>query len=147
MFYFKILIFVIMAVAMAIVQGNPALKASNRRSMDSISAIQSVVIAENELKTSVAKIAASTGEMFLNESRQINEHLLKLILIRVARINTAYTTAGKGTLAKYDAALIDERNRIKQCIITIRSRPWLENGVEVTFECDGEEIMVRRHNA
>lgn len=69
MFYFKILIFAIMAVAMAIVQGNPALKARNRRSMDSIAAIESIVMAENELKNSLAKIAASTGPKYrlLNE--------------------------------------------------------------------------------
>uniref|UniRef100_A0A1A9ZT11 Cystatin domain-containing protein n=1 Tax=Glossina pallidipes TaxID=7398 RepID=A0A1A9ZT11_GLOPL len=119
-----------MAMAIAIVHGNPALEARNRRSMDSIAAIESVVMAENELKGSLAKIAASTGPKY-----------------RVARINSAYTTAGKGTLTKYDADLIDERNRIKQCNITIWSRPWLENGVEVTFECDGEEVMVRKYDA
>uniref|UniRef100_A0A1A9WNF7 Cystatin domain-containing protein n=1 Tax=Glossina brevipalpis TaxID=37001 RepID=A0A1A9WNF7_9MUSC len=127
MFNLKILIFII--TVLAIGRGEQAFRTRARRYMDSIVEIENFVAAETQLKNSLTRIAATTGPKY-----------------RLARVNTAYTATGTGTMTKYNADLFDEHNKIKHCSITLWSRPWLENEIEVTFECDGEDIIVRKYN-
>lgn len=42
---------------------------------------------------------------------------------------------------------MDNDEKIKTCDIEIWSQPWLKNGIEVTFNCPGEEKLVKKHSA
>lgn len=52
-----------------------------------------------------------------------------------------------GILYKYDAEVIDGNSAVKPCKVEIWSQPWLKNGIQVTFECEGEEKLVKKHSA
>lgn len=43
------------------------------------------------------------------------------------------------------ADLVDADGKTKEYKVTIWNRAWLPNGVEVTFECEGEEKIVKKH--
>ncbi|XP_073817230.1 sarcocystatin-A-like [Musca autumnalis] len=84
---------------------------------------------EKDLNNSLSKLAAGDGP---------NYKLLK--------IYSASTQVVAGSLTRIEADLLDENGKVKRAKISIWSRPWLPNGIEVTFECDGEPTVVKSHD-
>lgn len=62
------------------------------------------------------------------------------------RINSATKQVVAGHKYQINADLIDSDEKSKNCDVTIWSQPWLENGIEVTFECEGEEKLIKKHS-
>ncbi|XP_017874474.1 PREDICTED: sarcocystatin-A-like [Drosophila arizonae] len=84
--------------------------------------------AEDALNNSLSKLASGDGP---------NYKLGKIIKV------TRQVVAGYRYV--YDVELI-EGSKTKVCNVQIWSQPWLENGIEVTFNCpDGQ--VVRKHSA
>lgn len=67
-----------------------------------------------------------------------------LTFLRLKKINAATTQIVAGIKNIISAELIDESNQVLTCKVTIWSRPWLFNSSEVSFECPGEEKIIRR---
>ncbi|XP_054747763.1 putative cysteine proteinase CG12163 isoform X1 [Anastrepha obliqua] len=65
---------------------------------------------------------------------------------RISKIYSATTQIVSGTLTKIDAELIDENDVAIRCNIKIFAKPWLPNGIEVTFKCPNKELVKRRHS-
>ncbi|KAM7363377.1 sarcocystatin-A-like [Cochliomyia hominivorax] len=86
--------------------------------------------AEEDLNASLSKLAAGDGPNY-----------------KVGKVYSADTQVVAGTLTRIVADLVDADGNTKKGKVSIWSRPWLPNGVEVTFEFDGEEKIVRKHNA
>ena len=86
--------------------------------------------AATDLTACLEKLAAGDGPNF-----------------KLGKIHLAETQVVAGTLTKIVADLIDADGKTKECKVSIWSRPWLPNGVEVTFECVGEDKIVRKHSA
>ncbi|XP_065361910.1 sarcocystatin-A-like [Calliphora vicina] len=86
--------------------------------------------AEEELNASLKKLAAGDGPNYT-----------------LGKIYSAETQVVAGTMTRIVADLIDADGKTKKCKVSIWSRSWLPNGIEVTFECDGEEKIVRKHDA
>lgn len=70
-----------------------------------------------------------------------------LLSSRIGKIYSAETQVVAGTLTRIVADLVDTDGNTKKGKISIWNRSWLPNGVEVTFEFDGEDKIVRKHNA
>ncbi|XP_065371593.1 sarcocystatin-A-like [Calliphora vicina] len=85
--------------------------------------------AEKALQLSLEKLAAGDGP-----------HL------RLEKIHSATTQIVSGSKYRINADFIDSDEKTKNCDVTIWSQPWLENGIEVTFECKGEEKLVKKHS-
>ncbi|XP_017966301.1 sarcocystatin-A-like isoform X4 [Drosophila navojoa] len=65
-------------------------------------------------------------------------------MLRLGKIIKATRQIVAGTKYVYDVELI-EGSKTKVCNVVIVSQPWLENGIEVTFNCpDGQ--VVKRHS-
>ncbi|CAD6993234.1 sarcocystatin-A [Ceratitis capitata] len=65
---------------------------------------------------------------------------------KISKVNSASRQVVSGTLLKLDVDL-QAGNEIKKCLVEIWSQPWLENGIQVTFNCPGGEKIVRKHSA
>ncbi|XP_061392496.1 sarcocystatin-A-like [Musca vetustissima] len=66
---------------------------------------------------------------------------------KLRKVHKATRQVVAGSLTRIDADLEDSNGKVKPCKVSIWSRPWLPNGIEVTFECDDEPKVVRKHNA
>ncbi|XP_037943267.1 sarcocystatin-A-like [Teleopsis dalmanni] len=86
--------------------------------------------AKEALELSLTKLAAGEGPSY-----------------KLSKILSATSQVVSGIAYKIKAELIDSNDATKICNIGIWSQSWLENGIEVTFECDGEEKLVRKHSA
>ncbi|XP_037929611.1 sarcocystatin-A-like [Teleopsis dalmanni] len=86
--------------------------------------------AENTLQNSLNKLAAGDGPNY-----------------KIEEIISASRQVVSGSLYKIKAKLVGNDSSTKVCDVKIWSQPWLENGIEVTFECDGEEKVVKKHSA
>lgn len=70
---------------------------------------------------------------------------IKEVFYRLGKIISASHQVVSGSLYRYEVELV-EGGATKKCNVQIWSQPWLENGVEVTFDCpDGK--VVRKHSA
>ncbi|XP_058988158.1 sarcocystatin-A-like [Musca domestica] len=85
---------------------------------------------ERELRMSLSKLEAGDGPHY-----------------KLRKVNKATRQVVAGSLTKIEADLEDSAGKVKPCKVSIWSRPWLPNGIEVTFECDGEPKVIRKHNA
>nr|P31727.1 RecName: Full=Sarcocystatin-A; Flags: Precursor [Sarcophaga peregrina]AAA29985.1 sarcocystatin A [Sarcophaga peregrina] len=85
---------------------------------------------EETLNKSLSKLAAGDGPTY-----------------KLVKINSATTQVVSGSKDVINADLKDENDKTKTCDITIWSQPWLENGIEVTFNCPGEPKVVKKHSA
>ncbi|XP_013114797.1 sarcocystatin-A-like [Stomoxys calcitrans] len=85
---------------------------------------------EDDLKVSLSKLAAGDD----------GPHYT------LGKIYSATVQIVQGTKTKIVADLIDRNGKTKKCGVTIWSRPWLPNGIQVTFDCDGEPQVVRTHD-
>ncbi|XP_075148672.1 sarcocystatin-A-like [Haematobia irritans] len=65
------------------------------------------------------------------------------------KVHTAFKQRVAGLLYKINADIIDNDNeeKSKNCNIEIWSRPWLENGIQVTLKCNEEDELVFSHSA
>ncbi|XP_067619164.1 sarcocystatin-A-like isoform X1 [Eurosta solidaginis] len=87
--------------------------------------------AEKSLNDSLSKLAAGDGPYY--ESKEVH---------------TATKQVVAGTLLKLNVDLIDKNSQaVKNCNVEIWSRPWLPNGIQVTFDCPDEEKVVKKHSA
>uniref|UniRef100_A0A6P4FKW7 Sarcocystatin-A-like n=1 Tax=Drosophila rhopaloa TaxID=1041015 RepID=A0A6P4FKW7_DRORH len=66
---------------------------------------------------------------------------------RISQILSARAPLASGTLNTYSVELIDSFGATKVCDVLIWSRPWMPNGIRVTFECPNEPKVVRNHSA
>ncbi|XP_073820258.1 sarcocystatin-A-like [Musca autumnalis] len=85
---------------------------------------------EEELKTSLSKLAAGDGPNY-----------------KLGKVYSASRQVVEGHLTRIVADLIDEEEHTKKCNVSIWSRPWLENGIEVTFQCGREPELKKKHSA
>ncbi|TDG43079.1 hypothetical protein AWZ03_010495 [Drosophila navojoa] len=84
--------------------------------------------AENTLNNSLSKLASGDGPNY-----------------KLGKIIKATRQVVSGTKYVYDVELI-EGSKTKVCNVEIWSQPWLENGIQVTFNCpDGQ--VVKKHSA
>nr|XP_014097266.2 sarcocystatin-A [Bactrocera oleae] len=86
--------------------------------------------AENELQNSLTKLSKGDGPSY-----------------KISKVNSASTQVVSGTLYKINVDLIAGNNEVKNCNVEIWSQPWLPEGIQVTFDCEGEEKIVRKHSA
>lgn len=106
--------------------------------------------AEGVLNSSLATLAAGAdGPSYKYDSKKTKpmNGLLTLFLFfcRLGRVITATQQTVSGSLYRYEVELI-EGNATKKCNVEIWSQPWLENGIQVTFDCP-EGKVVRKHSA
>uniref|UniRef100_A0A1B0B4W2 Cystatin domain-containing protein n=1 Tax=Glossina palpalis gambiensis TaxID=67801 RepID=A0A1B0B4W2_9MUSC len=88
-------------------------------------------VAEKTLQKSLTKLAAGDGPVY-----------------QLVKINSATSQVVSGVLYKMKVVLGDGVHAIKECDIEIWSQPWLiNNAVQVTFICPGEELVIKRHDA
>ncbi|XP_013113895.2 sarcocystatin-A [Stomoxys calcitrans] len=66
---------------------------------------------------------------------------------KVGKVILATKQPVSGTLYKFDCELIDSNEVPKKCMVKIWSQPWLENGIEVTVDCEQSETLIRSHSA
>ncbi|XP_023167243.2 sarcocystatin-A-like [Drosophila hydei] len=84
--------------------------------------------AEETLNNSLAKLASGDGPNY-----------------KLGKIIKATHQVVSGSKYVYDVELIDG-STTKTCNVEIWSQPWLENGIQVTFNCpDGQ--VVKKHSA
>ncbi|XP_017874310.1 PREDICTED: sarcocystatin-A-like [Drosophila arizonae] len=84
--------------------------------------------AEVTLNKSLSKLASGDGPNY-----------------KLGKIIKATRQIVAGNKYVYDVELV-EGSKTKVCNVVIVSQPWLENGIEVTFNCpDGK--VVKRHSA
>ncbi|KAM7361017.1 sarcocystatin-A-like [Cochliomyia hominivorax] len=95
-----------------------------------ISDVKDLKKTEEVLNKSLAKLAAGEGPVY-----------------KLVKINSATTQVVSGSKDVINADLKDKDDNVKTCDIEIWSQPWLENGIQVTFNCPGEEKVVRKHSA
>uniref|UniRef100_A0A034WRI9 Sarcocystatin-A n=1 Tax=Bactrocera dorsalis TaxID=27457 RepID=A0A034WRI9_BACDO len=86
--------------------------------------------AQEELKNSLTKLATGDGPAY-----------------KISKVNSASSQVVSGTLYKFNVDLISGNNEVKNCNVEIWSQPWLPEGIQVTFDCEGEEKIVRKHSA
>ncbi|KAI8118430.1 Sarcocystatin-A [Lucilia cuprina] len=89
-----------------------------------------IKISEDVLNKSLTKLAAGDGPVY-----------------KLVKINSASRQVVSGSKYVINADLMDENEKVKTCDIEIWSQAWLENGIQVTFDCPGEEKLVRKHSA
>lgn len=87
-----------------------------------------------------------TRSISISQPTNLN-YFLCLRLIRISKVNSASTQVVSGTLYKINVDLIAGNNEVKNCNVEIWSQPWLPEGIQVTFDCEGEEKIVRKHSA
>ncbi|XP_017485607.1 PREDICTED: sarcocystatin-A-like isoform X2 [Rhagoletis zephyria] len=86
--------------------------------------------AKEVLQTSLTKLAAGEdGPKF-----------------EILELQSATRQVVSGSLYKYVVKLADENGAAKACTVKIWSQPWLDNGIQVTFKCDGQDEVVRNHS-
>ena len=87
--------------------------------------------AEKDLENSLTKLAAGDGPQY-----------------KISKVHSATRQTVAGSLTKMNVDLIDKNNTVKKnCKVTIWSRPWIAaDGIEVTFDCEGEEKVVKKHS-
>ncbi|XP_023293227.2 sarcocystatin-A-like [Lucilia cuprina] len=85
--------------------------------------------AEKALLLSLSKLAAGDGPY-----------------LRLEKIHSATTQIVSGSKYQINADFIDNDEKLKNCDVTIWAQPWLEKGIQVTFECVGEEKVVIKHD-
>ncbi|XP_023167257.2 sarcocystatin-A-like [Drosophila hydei] len=84
--------------------------------------------AEETLNNSLTKLASGDGPNY-----------------KLGKIIKATRQVVSGSKYVYDVELIEDSST-KICNVVIWSQPWLENGIEVTFNCpDGQ--VVKKHSA
>ncbi|XP_030376202.1 sarcocystatin-A-like [Scaptodrosophila lebanonensis] len=86
--------------------------------------------AENTLNSSLQKLASGDGPNY-----------------QLGKIISATRQVVSGSLYKYEVELVDGNKATKKCNVSIWSQPWLDNGIEVSFECPGEDKVVKKHSA
>ncbi|XP_061395220.1 sarcocystatin-A-like [Musca vetustissima] len=95
-----------------------------------VSSVEDLSKAEEELKSSLKKLAAGDGPHY-----------------KLAKVYSASKQVVEGILTEIVADLIDEEENTKNCNVSIWSRPWLENGIEVSFKCGTEPKVTKKHSA
>ncbi|XP_037816881.1 sarcocystatin-A-like [Lucilia sericata] len=85
--------------------------------------------AEKALLLSLSKLAAGDGPY-----------------LRLEKIHSATTQIVSGSKYQINADFIDNDEKLKNCDVTIWAQPWQEKGIQVTFECKGEEKIVIKHD-
>ncbi|XP_013114794.1 sarcocystatin-A [Stomoxys calcitrans] len=95
-----------------------------------ITSVRNLKEAEKELNASLAKLATGDGPRY-----------------RLVKIYSATRQVVAGRKSEIVADLVDNNGKTKKCNVTIWSRPWLPDGIEVTFRCDGEQKLTRKHSA
>ncbi|XP_037816883.1 sarcocystatin-A-like [Lucilia sericata] len=93
-----------------------------------------------------------TGNDIKKSEEVLNKSLTKLAagdgpVYKLVKINSASRQIVSGSKDVINADLMDENEKVKTCDIEIWSQPWLDNGIEVTFNCPGEEKLVKKHSA
>ncbi|XP_067631479.1 sarcocystatin-A-like isoform X2 [Eurosta solidaginis] len=87
--------------------------------------------AMRSLSASISKLAEGDGPCY--EIRDVNSATKQLLT---------------ATFMDMNVDLIDKKNGAKKnCNVQIWSQPWLEEGVQVSFECPNEERVVVTHDA
>ncbi|XP_073820262.1 sarcocystatin-A-like [Musca autumnalis] len=66
---------------------------------------------------------------------------------KLAKLHSATKQTVSGSLYRINADIIDDEEKTKNCDVNIWSRAWLENGIEVTFNCKSGEKFTRHHSA
>ncbi|XP_075144531.1 sarcocystatin-A-like [Haematobia irritans] len=84
---------------------------------------------EDDLNKSLSKLATGDGPHYT-----------------LGKVYSATRQVVAGTKTKMVADLIDKDGNTKKCNVTIWARPWLPNGIQVTFDCDGEPQVIRSHD-
>ncbi|XP_039968399.1 sarcocystatin-A-like [Bactrocera tryoni] len=86
--------------------------------------------AQEELQNSLTKLATGDGPAY-----------------KISKVNSASSQVVSGTLYKFNVDLIAGNDEVKNCNVEIWSQRWLPEGIQVTFDCEGEEKIVRKHSA
>ncbi|KAH8417971.1 hypothetical protein KR222_009684 [Zaprionus bogoriensis] len=106
-----------------------------------------VVLADEEVLGGVKPL---TGQELKDAESTLNDSLTKLASgdgpnYKLGKVISATHQVVSGSLFVYEVELI-EGSKTKLCNVKIWSQPWLENGIEVTFNCPDGKI-VKKHSA
>jgi len=66
---------------------------------------------------------------------------------RLSKIRTATAQVVSGIAYTYDAELIADDNTTVDCTIKLWSQPWMQNGNQITFNCNGQDEVVKSYTA
>ncbi|XP_017138517.1 sarcocystatin-A [Drosophila miranda] len=66
---------------------------------------------------------------------------------RVSKIMSATVQVVSGFLNSYIVELVEPNGVTKVCEVKIWSRNWLPNGIEITFNCPNEPLVIKSHGA
>ncbi|KAH8287050.1 hypothetical protein KR054_001323 [Drosophila jambulina] len=91
---------------------------------------QELVESQKTLQASLDKLAAGEGPHY-----------------RISRILSATSQVVAGSKDSYSVELIDRNGATKVCDVDIWSRSWLPNGIQVTFTCPNEPVLVKTHSS
>ncbi|XP_058988157.1 sarcocystatin-A-like [Musca domestica] len=116
-------LFILLSVAVAVTFAVPQMTGG-------VSPVEDLTEVEQELKNSLSKLDAGDGPHY-----------------KLSKVYKASRQVVEGVLTKIEADIIDEEEKTQKCNITIWSRPWLDNGIEVTFECEGKPTLTKHHSA
>ncbi|NP_001273815.1 sarcocystatin-A-like [Musca domestica] len=81
----------------------------------------------------------------------LNKSLLKLAAgegptFKIANIHSATKQIVCGSRTEINADLTNGVGETKEYRVIIWSQPWLPDGIQVTFQCEGEPEIVRKHS-
>ncbi|XP_005182865.1 sarcocystatin-A [Musca domestica] len=125
----KILLITLVAVAFVAIEAETGGKLQPRGAPRQLEG-EGLKEAEETLELSLKKLAA--GEDAIN--------------YKLSKIHSASKQTVSGTLYKINADIIDGEET-KNCDVSIWSRAWLENGIEVDFNCKDGKKFKRNHSA
>ncbi|KAH8366955.1 sarcocystatin-A [Drosophila serrata] len=86
--------------------------------------------AQKTLQASLDKLAAGEGPHY-----------------RISKILSASYQVVSGSKNDYTVELIDSNGATKVCDVDIWGRSWLPNGIQVTFRCPNEPVLVKTHSS
>ncbi|XP_075144532.1 sarcocystatin-A-like [Haematobia irritans] len=117
-------VFVFLSLLLAIAVATPQVPGG-------VSSVENLKEVEDELNKSLTKLAAGDE----------GPHY------KVGKVYTASRQVVEGIRTTMVADLVDKDGKTKNCNVVIWSRPWLPNGIKVTFKCGEEAELVRTHSA
>ncbi|XP_037942430.1 sarcocystatin-A-like [Teleopsis dalmanni] len=109
-----------------------------------------LVVAEDE--PAADEIETLTGDQLTSAQEYLEKSLAKIAAgdgpkYKLSKVISATQQVVSGILYKFKTELIDDKKTTKTCDVSISGQPWLENGIEVTFECEGEEKLLKKYSA
>ncbi|XP_017844649.1 uncharacterized protein LOC108601261 [Drosophila busckii] len=124
---FAIKVIFVLSLALAVVSASPALTTRGKGAITALSGDR-LKEAEAILESSLIKLADGEGPHYT-----------------LGRVISASHQTVSGSKYRYEAELLSGDKTV-QCKVEIWSQPWLDNGIEVTFDCP-EGKVVKNHSA